>query len=69
MYNCKLYPRLVKEVIRLLKANGRAILVTGERKLLQRQLDAPFARPHLRLLQKREITIGFKVMIFELERI
>ncbi|KAF9953313.1 THUMP domain-containing protein 3 [Mortierella alpina] len=69
VYNCKLYPRLVKEVIRLLKVNGRAVLVTGERKLLQRQLDAPFARPHLRLLQKREITIGFKVMIFELERI
>ncbi|KAF9936532.1 THUMP domain-containing protein 3 [Mortierella alpina] len=69
VYNCKLYPRLVKEVIRLLKVKGRAVLVTGERKLLQRQLDAPFARPHLRLLQKREITIGFKVMIFELERI
>ncbi|KAF9570722.1 THUMP domain-containing protein 3 [Mortierella alpina] len=69
VYNCKLYPRLIKEVIRLLKVNGRAVLVTGERKLLQRQLDAPFARPHLRLLQKREITIGFKVMIYELERI
>ncbi|KAF9955614.1 THUMP domain-containing protein 3 [Mortierella alpina] len=69
VYNCKLYPRLIKEVIRLLKVSGRAVLVTGERKLLQRQLDAPFARPHLRLLQKREITIGFKVMIFELERI
>ncbi|KAG0356003.1 S-adenosyl-L-methionine-dependent methyltransferase [Gamsiella multidivaricata] len=69
MYNCKLYPRLVKEAIRLLKKNGRAVFVTGERKLLQRQLDAPFARSCLRLLQRREITIGFKVMVFELERI
>ncbi|KAG0018834.1 THUMP domain-containing protein 3 [Entomortierella chlamydospora] len=67
--NCKLYPKLVKEIIRLLKVNGRALLVTGERRLLQRQLDSPFAKPHLKLLQKREITIGFKVMVFELERV
>ncbi|KAF9357046.1 THUMP domain-containing protein 3, partial [Mortierella sp. AD094] len=67
--NCKLYPKLVKEIIRLLKVNGRALLVTGERKLLQRQLDSPFAKPHLKVLRKREITIGFKVMVFELERV
>lgn len=69
MYNCKLYPRLIREIIRLLRVNGRALLITGERKLLQRQLDAPFARPHLKLLQKREITIGYKVMVFELLRV
>ncbi|KAF9113346.1 THUMP domain-containing protein 3 [Mortierella sp. AM989] len=69
LYNCKLYPKFVKEIIRLLKVNGRAVLITGERKLLQRQLDAPFAKPYLRLIQKREITIGFKVMVFELQRI
>ncbi|KAF8979801.1 THUMP domain-containing protein 3 [Entomortierella lignicola] len=67
--NCKLYPKLIKEIIRILKVDGRALLVTGERKLLQRQLDAPFAKPHLKLLQKREITIGFKVMVFELQRL
>ncbi|KAG0286792.1 THUMP domain-containing protein 3 [Linnemannia gamsii] len=69
VYNCKLYPRLVREIIRLLRVNGRAVLITGERKLLQRQLDAPFARPHLKLLQKREIAIGYKVMVFELLRV
>ncbi|KAF9299456.1 THUMP domain-containing protein 3 [Linnemannia elongata] len=69
VYNCKLYPRLIREIIRLLRVNGRALLITGERKLLQRQLDAPFARPHLKLLQKREITIGYKVMVFELLRV
>ncbi|KAF9153926.1 THUMP domain-containing protein 3 [Linnemannia schmuckeri] len=69
VYNCKLYPRLIREIIRLLRVNGRAVLITGERKLLQRQLDAPFARPHLKLLQKREITIGYKVMVFELLRV
>ncbi|KAF9126754.1 THUMP domain-containing protein 3, partial [Mortierella sp. 14UC] len=58
VYNCKLYPRLMREIIRLLRVNGRAVLITGERKLLQRQLDAPFARPFLKVLQKREITIG-----------
>ena len=69
VYNCKLYPRLIREIIRLLRVNGRALLITGERKLLQRQLDAPFAKPHLKLLQKREITIGYKVMVFELLRV
>ncbi|OAQ31137.1 S-adenosyl-L-methionine-dependent methyltransferase [Linnemannia elongata AG-77] len=69
VYNCKLYPRLIREIIRLLRVNGRALLITGERKLLQRQLDAPFARPHLKLLQKREITIGYKVIVFELLRV
>ncbi|KAG0322739.1 THUMP domain-containing protein 3 [Linnemannia gamsii] len=69
VYNCKLYPRLIREIIRLLRVNGRAVLITGERKLLQRQLDAPFARPYLKLLQKREITIGYKVMVFELLRV
>ncbi|KAI8602791.1 S-adenosyl-L-methionine-dependent methyltransferase [Dissophora ornata] len=64
--NCKLYPKLVKEVIRMLRVNGRAVLVTGERKLLTRQLEAPFARERLRLLRTREITIGFKVMAFEI---
>ncbi|KAG0046059.1 THUMP domain-containing protein 3 [Gryganskiella cystojenkinii] len=67
--NCKLYPRLIKEIIRMLRTNGRAVLVTGERKLLQRQLDAPFARPYLKLIHKREITIGFKVVVFELVRL
>ncbi|KAF9543583.1 THUMP domain-containing protein 3 [Mortierella hygrophila] len=69
VYNCKLYPRLIREIIRLLRVNGRALLITGERKLLLRQLDAPFARPHLKLLQTREITIGYKVMVFELLRV
>ncbi|KAF9182997.1 THUMP domain-containing protein 3 [Haplosporangium sp. Z 767] len=69
LYNCKLYPRLVKEMIRLLKVNGRAVVVTGERKLFQRQLDAPFSRPYLRVVRKREIAIGFKVMVFELLRV
>ncbi|KAG0266285.1 hypothetical protein BG011_002693 [Mortierella polycephala] len=69
LYNCKLYPRLVKEMIRLLKVNGRAVVVTGERKLLQRQLDAPFARSYLQVVRKREIAIGFKVMVFELLRV
>ncbi|GJJ68659.1 hypothetical protein EMPS_01005 [Entomortierella parvispora] len=67
--NCKLYPKLVKEIIRMLRAGGRAVLVTGERKLLQRQLDAPFAKPYLRVVEKREITIGFKVVAFELVRL
>ncbi|KAG0307796.1 THUMP domain-containing protein 3 [Dissophora globulifera] len=67
--NCKLYPKLVREVIRLLRVGGRAVLVTGERKLLMRQLEAPFARDRLRLLRTREITIGFKVMVYEIERI
>ncbi|KAF9932688.1 THUMP domain-containing protein 3 [Linnemannia zychae] len=69
VYNCKLYPRLMREIIRLLKVDGRAVLITGERKLLQRQLDAPFAKPFLKVLQKREISIGYKVMVFELLRI
>jgi hypothetical protein len=60
---------LIREVIRLLRVGGRAVLVTGERKLLLRQLDAPFAKPYLRVLQKREITIGFKVMVFEVARV
>ncbi|KAK3843529.1 MAG: hypothetical protein J3R72DRAFT_440233 [Linnemannia gamsii] len=68
VYNCKLYPRLIREIIRLLRVNGRAVLITGERKLLQRQLDAPFARPFLKVLQRREITIGYKVMVYELLR-
>ncbi|KAF9948952.1 THUMP domain-containing protein 3 [Modicella reniformis] len=68
-YNCKLYPRLTREVLRLLRVGGRAVLVTGERKLLQRQLDAPFSKPYLRVLKRREITIGFKVMVFEVIRI
>ncbi|KAF9315746.1 THUMP domain-containing protein 3 [Podila horticola] len=67
--NCKLYPKLVKQVIRLLRVGGRAVLVTGERKLLQRQLDSVFAKPFLQVVQKREITIGFSVMVFELRRI
>ncbi|KAG0323069.1 THUMP domain-containing protein 3, partial [Dissophora globulifera] len=67
--NCKLYPKLVREVTRLLRVGGRAVLVTGERKLLMRQLEAPFARDRLRLLRTREITIGFKVMVYEIERI
>ncbi|KAF9911180.1 hypothetical protein EC991_004404 [Linnemannia zychae] len=49
VYNCKLYPRLMREIIRLLRVNGRAVLITGERKLLQRQLDAPFAKPFLKM--------------------
>ena len=53
----------------MLRTNGRAVLVTGERKLLQRQLDAPFAKPYLKVVQKREITIGFKVVVFELVRL
>ncbi|KAF9097407.1 THUMP domain-containing protein 3 [Mortierella sp. AD031] len=69
VYNCKLYPRLIREIIRLLRVNGRAVLITGERKLLQRQLDAPFAKPYLRCLHKREITIGYKVMVFALLRV
>ncbi|KAI8356872.1 S-adenosyl-L-methionine-dependent methyltransferase [Mortierella sp. GBAus27b] len=68
-YNCKLYPKLIREVIRLLRVGGRAVLVTGERKLLQRQLDAPFAKPYLQVVAKREITIGFKVLVFEMVRI
>lgn len=67
--NCKLYPKLVKQVVRLLRVGGRAVLVTGERKLLQRQLDSVFAKPFLQVVQKREITIGFSVMVFELRRI
>ncbi|KAG0027080.1 THUMP domain-containing protein 3 [Podila clonocystis] len=67
--NCKLYPKLVKQVIRLLRVGGRAVLVTGERKLLQRQLDSVFAKPFLQVVQRREITIGFSVMVFELRRI
>ncbi|KAF9428940.1 THUMP domain-containing protein 3 [Podila epigama] len=67
--NCKMYPRLVKEVVRLLRVGGRAILVTGERKLLQRQLDSVFAKPYLQVVSRREITIGFSVIAFELVRI
>ncbi|KAG0346107.1 THUMP domain-containing protein 3 [Podila humilis] len=67
--NCKLYPKLIKQIIRLLRVGGRAVLVTGERKLLQRQLDSVFAKPYLQLVKKREITIGFSVVVFELRRI
>ncbi|KAI1307880.1 THUMP domain-containing protein 3 [Mortierella claussenii] len=69
VYNCKLYPKIIREIIRLLKVNGRAVLVTGERKLLQRVLDAPYAKPFLTVLEKREVAIGFKVMVFELMRL
>ncbi|ORZ14257.1 S-adenosyl-L-methionine-dependent methyltransferase [Lobosporangium transversale] len=69
VYNCKLYPRMLREMIRVLKTNGRALLITGERKLLQRQLDAPFAKSSLQIVNKREVTIGFKVVVFEILRI
>ncbi|KAK9712940.1 hypothetical protein K7432_006804 [Basidiobolus ranarum] len=67
--NCKLYPKLMKEIARVLKPNtGRAILITGERNLFKRVLGMPWCGPLLEVETQFEVTIGYQVLLYVLKR-
>ncbi|ORX80815.1 UPF0020-domain-containing protein [Basidiobolus meristosporus CBS 931.73] len=67
--NCKLYPKMMKEIGRVLKPNtGRVILITGERNLFKRVLDMPWCTPMFELEKQIEVTIGYQVLLYVMRR-
>jgi hypothetical protein len=62
----KLYPRIVRELSRVLKVGGMAYLVTQERKLMLRNLAERFC--HLEVLHELSVVIGYKVWLYVLRR-
>jgi hypothetical protein len=62
----KLYPRIIRELGRVLKPGGLAYLVTQDRKLMVRNLGERFCQ--LDLLQELSVVIGYKVWLYVLKR-
>lgn len=64
--NARLYPRLLKEIARVLKFNGSAYLLTGERGLMKRCLDG---NERLRCEEVVDVVIGYRVGLYVLTKV
>lgn len=62
----KLYPALVKELTRILVADtGRAYLMTGQTRLLERTMAHPWCE--LEVVEVRQVTVGYKVSVYTIK--
>ncbi|RUP49546.1 putative RNA methylase family UPF0020-domain-containing protein, partial [Jimgerdemannia flammicorona] len=59
----KLYPKLMKELYRIIRPHGRAFLVTQGHKVMNRVLEYPWCANMFEVEQKVEITIGYRVYL------
>ncbi|RUS21428.1 hypothetical protein BC937DRAFT_92708 [Endogone sp. FLAS-F59071] len=64
--HAKLYPVLIKELYRVLRPCGRALLVTQGHKVMNRVLEEQWCANMFNLERKLEMTIGYKVYFFRL---
>ncbi|KAI0232021.1 hypothetical protein L0F63_006013 [Massospora cicadina] len=65
----KLYPKLMKQLIRVVKkGTGKAYLLTLDHKLLMATLNTPWCLRAWRTASVRDIRIGYHVKLFCLER-
>ncbi|KAI9297086.1 hypothetical protein K502DRAFT_347378 [Neoconidiobolus thromboides FSU 785] len=65
----KLYPKLMKELSRIVKVGGGAFLVTLDHPLLKRCLEYDHIKVCWKIIEVKTIKIGFEVKLFCLERI
>ncbi|RUS34477.1 hypothetical protein BC938DRAFT_480207 [Jimgerdemannia flammicorona] len=66
--HAKLYPKLMKELYRIIRPHGRAFLVTQGHKVMNRVLEYPWCANMFEVEQKVEITIGYRVYLYVLVR-
>lgn len=65
----KLYPKLMKQLIRVVKkGTGRAYILTLDHKLLTRTLSTPWCQKAWEVCFVRDIRIGYQVKLFCLQR-
>ncbi|KAJ9085175.1 hypothetical protein DSO57_1016508 [Entomophthora muscae] len=65
----KLYPKLMKQLIRVVKkGSGKAYILTLDHKLLKHTLNTPWCQNAWKVCFVRDIRIGYQVKLFCLER-